>query len=71
MVITTSHDVLTAEGLVPATLTFLEVALGVDNVISFPFSGKLPDRQQSACRTDSRRDVRIGLLMSIVWITVH
>jgi len=64
---------LTAEGLVAlATLTFLEVVLGVDNVIFISIlSGKLPpDRQQSARRTGllAAMAMRIGLLMSIVWI---
>ncbi|MEP7304653.1 MAG: TerC family protein [Acidobacteriota bacterium] len=64
---------LTAEGLVAlATLTFLEVVLGVDNVIFISIlSGKLPpDRQHSARRTGllAAMAMRIGLLMSIVWI---
>src|SRR4249919_1770095 len=63
----------TAEGLVAfATLTFLEVVLGVDNVIFISIlSGKLPpDRQQQARRTGllAAMLMRIALLMSIVWI---
>jgi predicted tellurium resistance membrane protein TerC len=63
----------TAEGLVAlATLTFLEVVLGVDNVIFISIlSGKLPfDQQQRARRTGlfAAMLMRIALLMSIVWI---
>src|SRR3954452_12447850 len=64
---------LTGPGLVAlVTLTFLEVVLGVDNVIFISIlSGKLPpDRQQSARRVGllAAMGMRIGLLMSIVWI---
>jgi predicted tellurium resistance membrane protein TerC len=64
---------LSAEGLLAlATLTFLEVILGVDNVIFISIlSGKLPqDRQLRARRTGllAAMLMRIGLLVSIAWI---
>jgi predicted tellurium resistance membrane protein TerC len=64
---------LNAEGLLAlATLTFLEVILGVDNVIFISIlSGKLPpDRQQRARRVGllAAMLMRIGLLLSIAWI---
>ena len=64
---------LTAEGLVAlATLTFLEVILGVDNVIFISIlSGKLPkDQQLRARRTGlvAAMIMRIVLLMSVAWI---
>jgi predicted tellurium resistance membrane protein TerC len=64
---------LTAEGLLAlATLTFLEVILGVDNVIFISIlSGKLPqDKQLRARRTGllAAMLMRIGLLLSIAWI---
>ena len=65
---------LTGEGLAAlATLTFLEVILGVDNVIFISIlSGKLPpDHQQRARRIGllGAMLMRILLLLSIVWIT--
>jgi predicted tellurium resistance membrane protein TerC len=64
---------LSTQGLLAlATLTFLEVILGVDNVIFISIlSGKLPvDRQLSARRTGllAAMVMRIGLLVSIAWI---
>ena len=64
---------LTAEGLVAlATLTFLEVILGVDNVIFISIlSGKLPkDQQLRARRTGlvAAMIMRIVLVMSVAWI---
>jgi predicted tellurium resistance membrane protein TerC len=54
------------------TLTFLEIVLGVDNVIFISIlSGKLPqDQQASARRTGllAAMVMRILLLLSIVWI---
>jgi len=54
------------------TLTFLEIVLGVDNVIFISIlSGKLPqDQQASARRTGllAAMAMRILLLLSIVWI---
>ena len=64
---------LSAEGLVAlATLTFLEVILGVDNVIFISIlSGKLPpDQQLRARRTGllAAMLMRIGLVLSVAWI---
>jgi predicted tellurium resistance membrane protein TerC len=64
---------LTADGLVAlATLTFLEVVLGVDNVIFISIvSGKLPlEQQQRARRVGllAAMGMRILLLLSITWI---
>ena len=65
---------LTSDGLLAlVTLTFLEIILGVDNVIFISIlSGKLPPSDQ---RTRARRTgllaamvMRIALLMSIAWI---
>jgi predicted tellurium resistance membrane protein TerC len=64
---------LTSEGLLAlATLTFLEVILGVDNVIFISIlSGKLPPDQQAKARRAGLAAamlMRIVLLMSIAWI---
>jgi len=64
---------LTSEGLLAlVTLTFLEIVLGVDNVIFISIlSGKLPPSQQlSARRTGllAAMLMRVALLMSIAWI---
>lgn len=64
---------LTTDGLLAlVTLTFLEIILGVDNVIFISIlSGKLPAAQQrSARRTGlmAAMIMRIVLLMSIAWI---
>ena len=64
---------LTADGLIAlATLTFLEVVLGVDNVIFISIvSGKLPPEQQQRARRLgllAAMGMRILLLLSIVWI---
>jgi predicted tellurium resistance membrane protein TerC len=64
---------LTSEGLLAlATLTFLEVILGVDNVIFISIlSGKLPDQQQARARRTgllAAMLMRIALLFSIAWI---
>src|SRR6185436_1762446 len=64
---------LSSEGLLAlVTLTFLEVILGVDNVIFISIlAGKLPqDRQRLARRTGllAAMVMRIALLMSIAWI---
>jgi len=63
----------TSEGLLAlVTLTFLEIILGVDNVIFISIlSGKLPSAQQrSARRTGllAAMAMRIALLLSIAWI---
>lgn len=54
------------------TLTFLEIVLGVDNVIFISIlSGKLPGSQQSRARQVglmAAMGMRILLLLSVVWI---
>ena len=64
---------LTSEGLLAlVTLTFLEIVLGVDNVIFISIlSGKLPASQQLRARRTgllAAMLMRIALLMSIAWI---
>jgi predicted tellurium resistance membrane protein TerC len=64
---------MTADGLLAlVTLTFLEIILGVDNIIFISIlSGKLPaDTQAKARRTGllAAMVMRIVLLLSIVWI---
>jgi predicted tellurium resistance membrane protein TerC len=64
---------LTADGLVALfTLTFLEVVLGVDNVIFISILvGKLPPHQQPRARTlglGAAMGMRILLLLSLTWI---
>jgi predicted tellurium resistance membrane protein TerC len=64
---------LSAEGLLAlVTLTFLEVILGVDNVIFISIlSGKLPQAQQQRARRTglfAAMLMRIVLLLSIAWI---
>lgn len=63
----------TTPGLVAlATLTFLEIVLGVDNVIFISIlSGKLPAAQQARARQVgllAAMVMRVLLLLSIVWI---
>jgi predicted tellurium resistance membrane protein TerC len=65
--------IFTSEGLLAlATLTFLEVILGVDNVIFISIlSGKLPAGQQLKARRLGLLGamvMRIALLLSIAWI---
>ena len=64
---------LTSDGLVAlVTLTFLEIVLGVDNVIFISIlSGKLPKAEQLKARRlglMAAMLMRIGLLFSISWI---
>jgi predicted tellurium resistance membrane protein TerC len=64
---------LTSEGLLAlVTLTFLEIVLGVDNVIFISIlSGKLPHQDQLRARRTgliAAMFMRIALLMSIAWI---
>jgi predicted tellurium resistance membrane protein TerC len=64
---------LTSEGLLAlVTLTFLEIILGVDNVIFISIlSGKLPREQQPQARRTgliAAMVMRIILLLSITWI---
>jgi predicted tellurium resistance membrane protein TerC len=55
-----------------ATLTVLEIVLGVDNVIFISIlSGKLPKQDQRRARRVglfAAMFMRIGLLMSLAWI---
>jgi predicted tellurium resistance membrane protein TerC len=65
---------LSAEGLIAlATLTLLEVVLGVDNVIFISIlAGKLPADQQARARRlglMAAMGMRIVLLFSLAWIT--
>ena len=67
------HDFLTTDGLLAlVTLTFLEIILGVDNVIFISIlSGKLPQQQQARARRVGLMAamlMRILLLLSIAWI---
>jgi predicted tellurium resistance membrane protein TerC len=54
------------------TLTFLEIVLGVDNIIFISIlSGKLPEAQQAAARRIGLFGAmltRIGLLFSLAWV---
>ena len=64
---------LTSQGILAlVTLTFLEIVLGVDNVIFISIiSSKLPEEQQSRARQTgllAAMAMRILLLLSIVWI---
>jgi predicted tellurium resistance membrane protein TerC len=64
---------LTADGLLAlVTLTFLEIILGVDNVVFISIlSGKLPKALQRKARRAglaAAMVMRIGLLLSIAWI---
>src|SRR3954468_11974685 len=66
-------DWLTAETLIAlATLTFLEIVLGVDNIIFISIlSGRLPAPQQPAARRVGlllAMGTRILLLFSLAWI---
>ena len=65
--------ILTADGLLAlVTLTFLEIILGVDNVVFISIlSGKLPRAQQAKARRvglGAAMGMRILLLLSIAWI---
>jgi predicted tellurium resistance membrane protein TerC len=64
----------TSSGLIALiTLTFLEIVLGVDNVIFISIlSSKLPESQQGPARRTgllAAMGMRVLLLLSIVWIT--
>jgi predicted tellurium resistance membrane protein TerC len=54
------------------TLTFLEIVLGVDNIIFISIiAGKLPEKQQRAARNAGlmlAMGFRVGLLLTINWI---
>jgi predicted tellurium resistance membrane protein TerC len=65
--------ILTADGLLAlVTLTFLEIILGVDNVVFISIlSGKLPKEQQARARRvglAAAMVMRILLLLSIAWV---
>jgi predicted tellurium resistance membrane protein TerC len=67
------HDFLTSDGLLAlVTLTFLEIILGVDNIIFISIlSGKLPPADQMRARRTgllAAMLMRIALLMSLAWI---
>jgi predicted tellurium resistance membrane protein TerC len=67
------HAFTTSDGLLAlVTLTFLEIVLGVDNVIFISIlSGKLPERTQPKARRTgllAAMVMRVALLMSIAWI---
>jgi predicted tellurium resistance membrane protein TerC len=69
----TMDHLLTTEGLVSLlTLTFLEIVLGIDNVVFISIlSGKLPPEQQGKARTIGlglALIARIGLLLAVDWI---
>ncbi|CAN5508480.1 TerC family protein [soil metagenome] len=55
------------------TLTFMEIILGIDNIIFISIlTGKLPEKEQGKARTvglSLALIFRIGLLLSITWIT--
>jgi predicted tellurium resistance membrane protein TerC len=55
-----------------ATLTFMEIVLGIDNIIFISIvAGKLPDEKQASTRTTGLALAllfRIGLLLGITWI---
>lgn len=64
----------TSSGLIAlVTLTFLEIVLGIDNIIFISIlSSKLPGPQQGPARRTgllAAMGIRILLLLSIVWIT--
>ena len=63
----------TTEGIVSLlTLTFLEIVLGIDNIIFISLTaGRLPDAQQKKARNTGiilALIVRIGLLLGVSWI---
>jgi len=69
------HAFFTYSGLVAlATLTFLEIVLGIDNVIFISIlSSKLPAHQQGPARRTgllAAMGMRVLLLLAIVWITM-
>jgi predicted tellurium resistance membrane protein TerC len=66
-------DILSAEGLISLlTLTFLEIVLGIDNIVFISIvSGRLPQSQQGKARNIGiilALVVRILLLLAINWI---
>jgi predicted tellurium resistance membrane protein TerC len=66
-------EILSAEGLISLlTLTFLEIVLGIDNIVFISIvSGRLPVKQQSSARNIGiilALAVRILLLLAVNWI---
>ncbi|HMS52635.1 MAG: TerC family protein [Sphingobacteriales bacterium] len=66
-------EILTSAGLISLiTLTFMEIVLGIDNLVFLSIlSGRLPKSQQSNARRIGlvlALAIRIGLLFSISWI---
>jgi len=69
----TMMEILTAENLLAlATLTGLEVVLGIDNIVFIAIlTGKLPQDRQASARTIGlalAMIMRIALLMSLSWV---
>jgi predicted tellurium resistance membrane protein TerC len=67
------EGLLTTEGIVSLlTLTFLEIVLGIDNIVFISLTaGRLPANQQGKARTvgiSLALFVRIGLLLGVSWI---
>ncbi len=67
------EGIFTTEGLVSLlTLTFLEIVLGIDNIVFISITaGRLPRNQQSTARNIGlglALIVRIGLLLTVSWI---
>jgi predicted tellurium resistance membrane protein TerC len=67
------EGLLTTEGIVSLlTLTFLEIVLGIDNIVFISLTaGRLPVEQQGKARTVGialALIVRIGLLLGVSWI---
>jgi predicted tellurium resistance membrane protein TerC len=67
------QDLLSAEGLASLlTLTFLEIVLGIDNIVFISLTaGRLPSHQQGKARNLGillALAVRIGLLFGVSWI---
>ena len=64
---------MSSEGIIALlTLTFLEIVLGVDNIIFISIiSNRLPEKQQSKARNLGLAlalIMRVGLLLGISWI---
>jgi predicted tellurium resistance membrane protein TerC len=67
------EDLLTTEGIVSlVTLTFLEIVLGIDNIVFISITaGRLPEADQKKARNIGiglALLVRIGLLLGVSWI---
>lgn len=67
------EGLLTTEGIISLlTLTFLEIVLGIDNVVFISITaGRLPQHQQAKARNIGialALAVRIGLLLTVSWI---